>query len=253
MKSKWKLALTAVFVVVLGSLVAVPIASAHNGALTASLDCNGVVSWTVSASPDSGTFTVSDDSGLQGGGALNVGDSFSASGTFTIPTSVTSDTVTANITWDDGFVGGEPSPVTVTRPTNCTPPPPGVCTFTKGFYRNHAGVTLAAIAGMGGSVQLGNASLTAAQAQDVLNATPGKPGDMTFTSNDLLNLAQQLITAELNAARGSTPTPTAAIAAANAVITVSISGGRIALAASAGNIGDLITPLDRFNSSDDCN
>jgi hypothetical protein len=235
------------------ALAVVPLASAHTGGLTANLDCNGVVHWTVSSDGFDGHFTVTDNSGPQGSGALNSADSFSDSGTFTIPTSVTSDVVTATITWDDGFVGGEPSPVQVTRPTNCTPPPPaGTCTYTKGFYRNHADVTAAVIAGMGGSVQVGNASLTAAQAQDVLNATPGKPGDVTFTSNDLLNLAQQLITAELNAARGSTPVPTAAIAAANAAITVGIAGGTIALSSSASNIGDLITPLDGFNSSADC-
>jgi hypothetical protein len=110
------------------SLAVVPIASAHTGGLTAGLDCNGVVSWMVTSDGFDGHFTVSDGSGPQGSGVLNAADSFKASGTFTIPTSVTSDTVTANITWDDGFVGGEPGPVIVTRPTNCGPPPAaGMC------------------------------------------------------------------------------------------------------------------------------
>ena len=84
------------------------------------------------------------------------------------------------------------------------PPPPGVCTYTKGFYRNHATSTAAVIAFMGGSVRLGPANLTSAQAQAVLNATPGQSGNVTYPSNLMLNLAQQLITGELNVARGST-------------------------------------------------
>jgi hypothetical protein len=127
MKQRWRTILL-IGLVVVASLAVVPIASAHTGGLTASLDCNGTVSWTVNSDGFAGTFTVADSSGLQGSGALNAGNGFSASGSFTIPTSTTTDTVTASITWADGFGGGQPGPVTVKRPTNCTPPPgPGSC------------------------------------------------------------------------------------------------------------------------------
>ena len=74
-------------------------------------------------------------------------------------------------------------------------------------------------------------NLTAAQAQAVLNATPGQPGNVTFTSNLLLNLAQQVITAKLNVARGSTASAgvQSAIASASSAITVTLSGGQIRL------------------------
>ena len=106
-----------------------------------------------------------------------------------------------------------------------------MCTYTKGFYRNHASVTASVIAGLGGSVQLGSVNLTAAQAQAVLNATPGVAGNVTYTSNLLLNLAQQVITAKLNVARGSTASPgvQSAIASASSAITVTLSGGQIQL------------------------
>src|SRR6185312_3754652 len=59
----------------------------------------------------------------------------------------------------------------------------------------------------GGSVQVGSTNLSAARAQAVLNATPGQSGNVTYPSNLMLNLVQQLITAELNVARGSTASP----------------------------------------------
>jgi uncharacterized repeat protein (TIGR01451 family) len=104
-------------------LCVVPIAAAHDSALSASLDCNGKVSWTVSSNGFGATFTVSDSSGVQGSGTLTAGNGYSMSGTFTIPTSVTSDTITANVTWGDGYVGGEPGPVVVTRPPDCQAAP----------------------------------------------------------------------------------------------------------------------------------
>ena len=56
----------------------------------------------------------------------------------------------------------------------------GVCTYTKGYYRNHASVTSSVIAGMGGTILLGSKNLTAAQAQDILNATPGQSGNVSW-------------------------------------------------------------------------
>jgi len=131
-----------------------------------------------------------------------------------------------------------------------------VCTYTKGYYRNHAPATAAVIAFMGGTVQLGPKNLTAAQTQAVLNATPGQSGNVTFTSNLLLNLAQQVITAKLNVARGSTASPgvQSAIASASAAITVTLSGGQIQLstALSTTAASALVTTVEGFNSASDC-
>jgi hypothetical protein len=136
-----------------------------------------------------------------------------------------------------------------------TPPQPSVCTYTKGFYRNHPNVTAAVIAGMGGTIPVGSMNLTAARAQAVLNATPGTPGNVTFTSNLLLNLVQQLITAELNTARGSTASAgvQAAITAANAGINVAIVGSQIQLSvAPATDVSSLNATIEGFNSASDC-
>jgi len=134
-----------------------------------------------------------------------------------------------------------------------TPPPPSVCTYTKGFYRNHAAATAAVIAGMGGTVQVGGTALTAAQAQAVLNTTPGTPSNVTFTSNVLLNLVQQLITAELNVARGSTAPASvqAAIASTNAAVSATLAGGQIQLSSSLAD-GGAVATLESFNSANDC-
>ena len=108
--------------VVVLSLAVVPIASAHTGGLSASLNCNGTISWTVNSNGFAGTFTVTDSSqggATTGSGTLSSGNSFSVSGSYDISTALTSVVVSANITWSDGFVGGEPASVTVTRPTNC--------------------------------------------------------------------------------------------------------------------------------------
>jgi hypothetical protein len=131
-----------------------------------------------------------------------------------------------------------------------------VCTYTKGFYRNHSSVTASVITGMGGSVRVGSKNLTAAQAQAVLNATPGQSGNVTYTSNLLLNLAQQLITGELNVARGSTASSgvQSAIVSANSAITVTLSGGQIQLstALSNGAASTLVATIENFNSASDC-
>jgi hypothetical protein len=245
----------------IASLAVVQVAAANQPILNAQLNCSGAVTWQLQGGPpgddNPGSYAITD---LSLGGATEAsgplmfsgapGYVWSASGSYTIPTSATSDTVTANMTWNGGVNNINTISVLLTRPANCTPPPVA-CTYTKGFYRNHADVTATVIAGMGGTVTVGSSSLTDAQAQAILNATPGQPGSVTFTSNNLLNLVQQLITAELNAARGSAPVPTAAIAAANAAIGVS---GNIALSSGLNNgqVGALITPLDSFNSSNDC-
>jgi hypothetical protein len=151
-------------------------------------------------------------------------------------------------------VFGLPAVATLTCGT--TPPPPLVCTYTKGFYRNHPDVTASVITGMGGSVKLGSANLTAAQAQAVLNATPGQVSNVTYSSNLLLNLAQQVITAELNVARGSTASAgiLSAIASANAAINVTTNGGGIQLssALSMDAASALTMAIEGFNSASDC-
>jgi hypothetical protein len=117
-------------------------------------------------------------------------------------------------------------------------------------------VTASVIAAMGGSVQLGSVNLTAAQAQAVLNATPGSAGNVTYTSKLLLNLAQQVITAKLNVARGSTASSSvqAAIAAASSAITVTLANGQIQLssALSTNSASALTSTIEYFNFVSDC-
>jgi hypothetical protein len=127
----------------------------------------------------------------------------------------------------------------------------GACTFTKGYYRNHASVTASIIAAAGGSLLVGNRNLPASSVQAILDATPGKPGIVTFSPNLLLNLAQQLIAAELNVARNAS-TPSAVIEAineANMGIRVNPNGGTIALRTTLTQTAmtDLVSTLSRFN------
>jgi hypothetical protein len=112
------------------------------------------------------------------------------------------------------------------------------------------------IAGMGGTVKVGSKNLTAAQAQAVLNTVPGQASSVTYTSNLLLNLVQQLITTELNVARGSAASSgvQSAIASANAAIGVAISKGQIQLssALATDSMSAIGTTLESFNSLTDC-
>src|SRR5206468_9247876 len=136
------------------------------------------------------------------------------------------------------------------------PPPPLVCTYTKGFYRNHPRTVETVVTSMGNTIQVGAVNLTAAQAYNVLNTVPGQASNVTFTSNLLLNLVQQLITAELNAARGSSASSgvQSAIASANAAIAVTLSGNQIRLTSgpSTDAASALVTTIENFNSSSDC-
>jgi hypothetical protein len=147
-------------------------------------------------------------------------------------------------------------PAVATMTCGSPPPPPGVCTYTKGFYRNHPDVTASVIAKMGGTVKLGSANLTAAQAQAVLNTTPSQASNVTYSSNLLLNLAQQVITAELNVARGSTASAgiLSAIASANAAIvaTTNGSGVQLSTALSTDAASALNMAIEGFNSASDC-
>ena len=73
----------------------------------------------------------------------------------------------------------------VTFENTFTPPATG-CTYTKGWYRNNGSSTV--LDGVDGR--------TKADAQAIFNATPGKPGTVTFGGNNtLLNLYQQFLAA----------------------------------------------------------
>jgi uncharacterized repeat protein (TIGR01451 family) len=147
---------------------------------------------------------------------------------------------------------GFPNDITAHASASVTvTPPPVVCTLTKGFFRNHPAATAAIIADLGGTLTIGGTALTAAQVQEILNATPGQPGDVTFTSNSLLNLTQQLITALLNLDGAAAPAQVqAAIAAVQAGITITIgAGGQISITTSLSQsqIGSLTETLSSFN------
>ena len=108
-------------------LAVAPIASAHHATVSASLDCNGVITYTV----QSWEGHTSDNGGVNTNvylqdslgntfpvphGAFNDADNYQFSGTFTIPTNVTSDTLTpVTGTWGDGESGGTYSQYAVDR------------------------------------------------------------------------------------------------------------------------------------------
>jgi hypothetical protein len=127
-----------------------------------------------------------------------------------------------------------------------------VCPLTKGFYRNHPEATAAIVASLGGTLTIGGQALTAEQVQAILDATPGQPGNVTFTSNLLLNLNQQLIAALLNLEGDVSAAPAevqAAIAEAQAGIDVSLVAGQIVLTTTLTDdeVSALVDVLSRFN------
>jgi hypothetical protein len=121
------------------------------------------------------------------------------------------------------------------------PPPPKICTFTKGYYRNHPEAV--------GAINVAGLVLTEAQAEAILEATPGKPNGVSFTSNNLLNLEQQLITAIINLGGDITAGPDEVDAAIATALAEVVESG---LSLSAPNltsdeIGALIDVLSKFN------
>jgi hypothetical protein len=259
----------AMFVVVFSFCVAVgvmaPIASAHTSSVSA--DCNGATFNYINFSNDSGghgtqtiyvnNVMVYQNTGFFWGDLSNVQknpaawDNFSDTVPYPGGPLTGNNTVRVTITNLFGNDGSGPWPGSdQTFQLSCgSPPPPAVCTYTKGFYRNHADVVANIL--NGGTIPLGNANLNAAQVQQVLDAKPGQPGKVTWSpSNDVLNLAQQILTAELNGLRGASP-PQPAIDAGNASLTVGTSGGGVQIAGDT-NAGTLLNPLDSFNSSNDC-
>lgn len=171
---------------------------------------------------------------------------------FSVPNDGAAHTIEANAysLTNSTPVFGLPGIVTLTCGSTPPPPPPGVCTYTQGYYKNHATDTTNVIVNkLGGSVQVGSASLNATQALALLNSG-GAQGNLA------LILARQLITAELNVARGSTASAAvqSAIASANAAITTTISGSSVTVSSALSNsaISTLIDTLDGFNSGSDC-
>ena len=118
----------------------------------------------------------------------------------------------------------------------------GGCTYTKGWYRNNGSNTIIATAD----------GLSKSQQQQVFNATPGKPGLVTWTGgNNTLNLYQQLLAAINNLGGNETAGPAAvdaAIAAAKAGTTVTTNGGGVQITLVAGtDVSGLIATLSSFN------
>ena len=125
--------------------------------------------------------------------------------------------------------------VTVT----CTPPP-SVCTYTKGWYRNNGSDTVIAVDGR-----------TKAEAQAIFKATPGKPGGVTWQGgNDTLNLYQQLLAALNNL--GGDANEDAGPAAVDAAIDAAQAGTggtglNITSTLTQGQTSTLINTLSSFN------
>ena len=128
----WKLA-TLFGIVVLVMLVAVPIASAHHPVLVANLACDGTVTFTVTAdvrdrTRDNADVAIIDTSGGRqpiATGQFNTANNWSFSGSFTIPTTVTSDTLTPQAlgVWGDGVGPSNGPSTTITRPEGCSSTP----------------------------------------------------------------------------------------------------------------------------------
>jgi hypothetical protein len=257
-------------VLALGVTVGViaPVASAHTVAVA--VDCNNATFSYSNFSNDTGgnaTETVTVDGVTKVSKFFQWGDptnvihstafdnqtdvvdisSFTAGGPHTVTVSIT------NPKGNDGY--SNILPASITETLTCGTPPPSLCGYTKGFYRNHPSSTAAGVAAMpGGKIQIGTgAPSTAATAQAILNATPGHPGSVTWGSNnDFLNLVQQLITAELNIQGGTTPSAAVLAAIANANSHITLTGLDLSTSLSQTDISSLISTLDGFNEANDC-
>jgi len=128
----------------------------------------------------------------------------------------------------------------VTFTNTFTPPTTTGCTYTKGWYRNNGSSTVIAVDGR-----------TIAQAQAIFNATPGKPGTVTFgDDNTLLNLYQQLLAAlnnlggDANEDNGPAAVDAAIDAAQNGT---GGAGTNITTTLTQTEMSDLINTLSAFN------
>jgi len=121
---------------------------------------------------------------------------------------------------------------------------------TQGFFANHLSAIGAFVPG-GARLTIDSAQLTAAQIQEILTSTAGKPNGVTASSNLLLTLAQQLLVADLNVLSGAiAPAPVlTAMGQANAGLQIAVNGNAIVLSTplSKAEMSALITTLTAFN------
>jgi hypothetical protein len=117
--------------------------------------------------------------------------------------------------------------------------------LTKGYFQRKTG-DVAELVPPGSALQVDGAALTSDQLVAILQAAP----DVQATSSLLLNLTQQLITADLNVVRGVPPNTAVlqAIADANAAVLVD-AGPPIAVTSTldASAMSDLVDVLTAFN------
>jgi hypothetical protein len=113
------------------------------------------------------------------------------------------------------------------------------CTYTKGWYRNNGS----------GDITMTLDGRTVAQQRAIFDATPGKPGDVTFgDNNNLLNLYQQLLAALNNLDGNLTAGPAAVDAAvADAIAGTGGTGLNITTTLTDTQISALIDTLSAFN------
>lgn len=116
----------------------------------------------------------------------------------------------------------------------------------KGYFKMHP-EAVAPLVPAGATLAVGDAALSSAQIQAILGGGSG----VTASSNLLLNLAQQLVAAELNVLRGVQPSAAVlqTIADANAALQITIVGSTIQLATprTTPQLSALVDPLSDFN------
>jgi hypothetical protein len=120
------------------------------------------------------------------------------------------------------------------------PPPPTGCTYTKGWYRNNGSNTIIAVDGR-----------TIGQEQQIFDATPGKPGNVTWgDDNNNLNLYQQLLAALNNLGGNATAGPPAVDAAVAAALAATSGTGTTIIVAAGTDVSGLIDVLSSFNEGE---
>ena len=122
---------------------------------------------------------------------------------------------------------------------------PTSCTYTKGWYRNKNGSA---------TIDATIDGRTVAQQRAIFDATPGKPGMVTWTGgNNTLNLYQQLLAALNNLDGNATGGPPAVDQAiADALAATGGSGLHITVAAGT-DVSGLIEVLSSFNEGEYAN
>jgi hypothetical protein len=127
------------------------------------------------------------------------------------------------------------------------PPPPDICTYTKGWYQNKNGEPTI-IAGIDGR--------SIADQIKIFNASPGQPGDVQWgvlggslnnKPNSLLNLYQQLLAALNNLGGNATAGPPAVDAAIAAALAATSGTGTTIRVVDGTDIGGLTSVLSSFN------